>query len=402
MSGENARVKAGFLLPEAEFGVLADADGSSATFMPCEFPEDLFPKKSRVIVPRGFGTARNKRLPHRLGMHKGEITLRYALSGFPATVVTPGSPPPATLTYLDHILRALMGQASSHDASAVAALSTTTSVLTSTNEMNAGDLMCLYGATTNGGLAQWARAQQAVSPFTVAPELLAAPAAADISVATRTYAPLTGPNLNSSVGPTCSLLFDEDGEHCVMPGGRPQNLIFEAEAGLGAMMEIPWLCATKEATTFSSLAAAPVSDPDPMIFLSSRINVNGEELDCTKFRFDAGYTVAESRSQRLATGRQDWRVIGPRPKLEIDPLNDTDFEALFEDETVFQVLITIGVADMVNNALNTIAIEIAAAQITDFPNKSNDGGIVRRPLVIEPVDAAATGYLAPLFRIGIA
>jgi hypothetical protein len=403
MAGENSRVKSAWIMPETVFGEIEDPTGATAIFLPAERGEDAFPKNERALIQRGFGIGRNKRVAHRKGMAKGSTSLRGMLHSFDASVLVAGNPPPATLGWQDILFRALMGAASEHDASAIAAGSTVSVVNTATNEMNAGDLICIRDANANGGRAMWSRAQHAASPISVSPDLPAAPTATGISAAVRTYKPLVMPGESLNVGPTFTVIEDVDGTHYAIPGCRPNSFSISGEAGQAVMWEAGILGNDRVRQDFADLPDAPTDDdPEPMVYELSDCIIDGVSYDVSKFTLDFGVTLQEVRSGRGLNGRNGWRVIGLHPTLTLDPLNETDFEDLFDANDAFQVLLQLGIGELAEGRLNTMCIEFEGAQFAEAPNDENDGGIIRKALRIIPVDVAATGYRAPYFRIGMA
>jgi hypothetical protein len=400
MAAENARNNALYLMPETGgYATILDPTGAAALFIPTE--DDNRIKDESKIITRAMKTGRNKRVSHRKGPGKASRNIRSLLHGLAASEGAAGTPAGA-LIWFEYLLRSFMPVASSHDASLVGVGSTAASVVTATNEMNIGDLMCLRGPVTNGGHAQWSRARNAASPILVDPDLAAAPAAADISYATRTYAPAVDPGESLNIADTFTLIEDQDDTHYAAPGGCVSALTLSADASGELMVDATIQCDERSRQNFAALPAAPVEDPEPIIFVASRVLVNDQELDVTNVAIELQVMFNELRTAKGPNGRGRPRIAGVHPIIRLDPLNDDDWEDLFNtNEVIENLLIEFGGDGLVEARLNSLAFHAEGVQIMQPPNETFDGDIVRKPLELGPCDVSATGYNRFYWQLGI-
>lgn len=400
MSGENSRVKAVWVLPEATFGVIADATGATAQWLPAELDDAFFAKNMQATIPRHFATARNKETPVRPGVGKGELTLKPYGTGYTQSVVISGNPAPA-VQWFDTILASVFGAPLTHSANTVGNAATTTSV-PSTGTYAVGELIPIRGASTNGGYVQWARVgSPASTPYPVSPALAFAPANTDVIAASRTYYPKVTTNANALIGAYFTSIVDEDGIQYAVPGCRASKLALKATAGQTVMWALSIMGDSRVRQTFASLPAPSTTDPTPMIQRLAPVSIAGVLYDVASIELDFGLTVTEIRGVQGANGRAGWRVEMTRPRLKIDPLNATAFEDTFAAGTLVEVLAQFGDGALNAGALNSIAFHCEQAQIVEVPNEANDGGIMRKPLVLAPVDAGPTGVNAFYWQLGV-
>lgn len=400
MSGESSRVKSAWLMAESGgFGVIPDSTGAAGLFIPMELDESAFVKDDHVIIPRNFATGRNKEAPVKVGVGKASFGCKPYAAGYTTSVSTTGNPP-GTKQWFDYLLEAVFGSAQAHNAAPVTGSPSTSSLPTS-GTLAVGDLAPVLGASTNGGRVQWARISGGASPYTMSPTLAVAPAAADTIYAGRTYYARVGTNQTSQIGSTLAVVMDVDNLQYVMAGSRPNKLALKATAGQAVMWEVGLVGDSRVQQAFSSLPAAPTTDPEPMILRLCSVNVNGVAYDVASIEIDFGLTVVEVRASGGSNARSGWRVVSTRPRIKIDPLNSTAFETLFNAGTTFEFLAQFGDGALTSSHVNSMAFHCELAQIVQPPAEANDAGIVRKSLVIAPVDAGASGASAFYWQLGI-
>lgn len=399
--GENFRSNALYLIPEPSgYAEIEDATGATALFIPTE--DDNRIKDESAIIQRALKTARLKRVSHRKGPGKASRSINAMLHGLGTSVSTVGNPPGDRI-WFEYLLESFLRLASAHDASLVSGVPTTSSVPTATNEMNIGDLMCIRAAGTNGGRAMWGRAQTAASPILVAPNLPAAPVAGDNSYATRTYSPAVDPGESLDLGDTFTLIENQDGTHYAAPGGCVSGLSISASAGGELMTEAQVQCDERVRQQFANLPDAPVEDPEPIVYVASRVIVNGEEVDVTNVGVNFEILYDELRTGRGRNGRGRPRIKGVNATLAIDPLNDDVYEDLFNTaEVIESILVEFGGDGLVESRLNALAFYMEGAQIMNPPNEQADGNIIRKPLELGACDVNATDYRQFYWQLGIA
>lgn len=400
MSGDSSRVKSLWLMPESGgFATIADATGATALFVPAELDDGMFPKDARPLIPRHFATGRNKETAAKPGVARGTLGCKPYASGYTSSVSTAGNAPP-TRQWFDYVLESLFGTAVSHNAGVVGASPSTTTLPTTTS-LTVGELVALYGASTNGGRVQWARVGSGSTPYALSPTLAAVSTAGDILYASRTYSPKVGTNATSLLGSTLSWVEDVDGLQYVIAGSRPSKLGLRATAGQAVMWDLEVAGDSRVQQAFGSLPAAPTTDPEPMILRLNPINLGGTLYDVASVEIDFGITLAEVRASGGANARSGWRVVQTRPRIKIDPLNLASFEGLYSGATLSELLIQFGDGSLVNSHLNSIAFHAEQVQIMEAPNEVADNGIIRKSLVLAPVDAGATGASAFYWQLGV-
>lgn len=399
MASENSRVKRSYLIPETNgYAASVDETGATAVYVPCE--DENIVRSTRALIQRSQKVGRNKQQAHRMGAHSASRAFSSYLHGPAASVSNPNTAL-GTLAYFERMLRTVLQAPRAHDASAIGVGSTTASVVTATNEMNAGDMMLIRGPDNNDARAMWTRAQQAVSPFDVSPELPAAPTNTASSFAVRNYYPQVAPGTSLSVGDPISWVDDLDGRLYRARGGVLESCVISGEAGMPIMVDGSIGFDSRERTSLATLTAlpdAPVDDPEPCVFLESDCSIDGESVDIGAFSIDLGIQLQQLRSGRSRNGRQRPRVIAFRPRISLDPLNDEEFEDRFHAGDVVELMLTMGAGYLSEARLNTWVF-YAECQIEEDPQPTDDGGILRIPLVLAPKDVAITGYRSDAWKL---
>lgn len=401
MSGDNARVKSAWLMAESGgFAVIPDASGAAAIFIPAELDEGQFIKNQQKLIPRNVATGRNKELPAKVATNAASFGCRPYATG-PVTSVSTATNPPATKTWIDYLLEAVLGTAISHNAGVVGS-SPSTTTLPSTTSLVVGELVALLGASTNGGRVQWARVgSPASTPYPISPTLQVVSGVGDTLYASRTYRPQVGTNANSLIGYTLSVVTDIDGTQYVMPGARPSKLSLKAQAGMPVLWDVELMGDSRVQQAFASLPAAPTTDPEPMILRLCSVNLGGTLIDCASIEIDFGIQIAEVKGGQGMNGRSGWRVVTTKPRIKIDPLNLTSYETTFAAGTLQELLVQFGDGALTGGHVNSMAFHAEQAQIIEVPNEANDSGIIRKSLVLAPVDGGATAANAFYWQLGI-
>ena len=390
--------RAALMAESGGYGVIPDATGASALWVPGA--EGVMPVDEKQTIQLQYAHGRASRPKTKMGALAAMVELSADLHGLATSSFAAGQARAAD-NWFDLALKSLFGNPLSHDSAAVTA-GTTSSITAAGLSAAIGEMLLVRGANVNNGYGMWSRSASAASPFSVDPDMPAAPDAASIVAPGSTYYPKNKPGQSGLVGNSLTAIVDVDGEHYAIPGCRPSRLQLAMNAGEACKVNMSLMGDRRLRQNFASFPDSPSESCDPCIGLLSPVVVNDVEYDIESVTVDLAPRLSNQRSTRQLSGRSDKKVISAIPTVSISPLAATVWEDLYDNQTIFDFMVQFGSGAWDGTRYNTVAFFCHGAQVTAAVNYTDSEGHLRHNIQVQPCDRGASGVEGFFWQLGIA
>jgi hypothetical protein len=362
-----------YVAPETTFGSDPDADGSD--YLACQITGKPLVQTALQVVESGYATGRNRRQVYLVGRDGASLSTEHPLISL-ASVASDGAAPPSA-DWLDAIISAALGSATSKSGEGLASGGTTTSVVMDTDAFDVDELLCVNHASNS----EWRpiTADAGGGTYTVSPALDAAPNAARDALGYRYWAQTDTP------GATITAYTELGGTGYRLSGGRP-GLSLEMAAGAETMkLSAAWAFDSKSREAKASLPAISQFANTPIKAVLSPVHWGSTKVSCKSVKLNFNLSPTDILSTAGTNGRASIDNLMAMPTIEIEPAFSTSIEDDFAAGTERSLIIQFGSGVLGGGRANTWCFYARSAQVIGV-QPVDDGNYLRQRVTLAVTD----------------